>query len=53
MKIRIEGEEILFELTSKKEVTVTWTELKDLETLIKILRDIAAKATPKSLLLRL
>lgn len=53
MKIRIEGQEILFGLTSEKEVTVTWTELKDLETLIKILRDLAAIALPKSLLLRL
>ena len=53
MKIRIEDQEILFELTSKKEVTVTWTELKELETLIKILRDITAIAIPKSLLLRI
>jgi len=53
MKIRIEGQEILLGLTSEKEVTVTWTELRDLETLIKILRDLTAVATPKSLLLRL
>ena len=53
MKIRIEGDEVQFQTTSEKEVTVTWTELKDLETLIKILRHVTAVAIPKSLLLRL
>jgi len=53
MKIRIEGDEILFQLPTEKEVTVTWTELKDLERLIKILRGITDVAIPKSLLLRL
>ena len=53
MKIRIEGDEILFQLVSEKEITVTWTELKDLEALIKTLRAITDHGIPKSLLLRL
>jgi len=53
MKIRIEGDEILFGLTSEKEVTVTWTELKDLERLIMILRSITDQSVPQSLLIRL
>ncbi|MBA7495813.1 hypothetical protein ES702_06404 [subsurface metagenome] len=53
MKLRVEGKEILFGLATEKEITLTFAELKDLETLIKILRAITDQGIPQSLLIRL
>lgn len=52
MKVRTDGDNIMFTLKSEKEIDLTWQELADLEKLIKVLRSITDQHTPQSLLLR-
>lgn len=53
MKVRTDDKGVLFELATKKEIELTWEELKDLEALIKVLNAITDQGTPQSLLLRI
>ncbi|MBA7496159.1 hypothetical protein ES702_06757 [subsurface metagenome] len=53
MKLRTDDKTVVFELLTGKEIELGWSELKQLETLIKILRSITDQAKPESVLVRL
>lgn len=53
MKVRTDDKRVSFELSTEKEIELTWEELEQLEKLINLLRRLTDQAKPESLLLRL